>query len=54
MKLDVGKVVDKMTRENYIPTNSMKSGNDYFSLVHNIAAGEYIDLVITNSTYLVG
>jgi len=29
MKLFVGKVVDSKTRENYIPTDSMKSRDDY-------------------------
>ena len=36
MKLDVGKVVDHMTRESCIPADSVKSGDDCFSLVHII------------------
>jgi len=43
MKLDVGKIVDKMTWRSYIPTDSVKSGDDYSSLVHNIRIGAYID-----------
>jgi len=39
MKLDVGEVVNYMTRESYIPTDFVKSGNDYSSLVHNITTG---------------
>ena len=36
MKVDVGKVVYHITRGSCIPTNSMKSEDDYFSLVHSI------------------
>ena len=39
MKLNVGKVIDNMTRESCIPTDSVKSKDDYFSLVHNIKTG---------------
>ena len=42
MKLDVGKVVDKITRESCIPIDSVKSGDDYFSLVHNIGIGHIL------------
>jgi len=52
--LDVGKVVDKMTRGSCIPTDSVKSGYNYSSLVHNIGTGAYIDSDKTNPTYLVG
>jgi len=54
MKLDVGKVVDYMTRESCIPTDSMKSGDDCSSLIHSIGTGAYIDSDKTNPTYLVG
>ena len=43
MKLDVGKVVDCMTQGSCIPTDSVKSGNDYSILVHSIETGAYID-----------
>ena len=39
MKLDVGKVVDHMTQGSYIPTDSVKSGDDCSSLVHSIGTG---------------
>ena len=35
MKLLVGKVVDSKTQESCIPTNPVKSGDDYPILVHN-------------------
>ena len=41
MKQDVGKVVDHMTRGSCIPTDSVKSGDDYSSLVHNIETVDY-------------
>ena len=54
MKLNVGKVIDNMTRESYIPTDSVKSANDdYFSLVHNIGTKSYVNSDKTNPTYLV-
>ena len=53
MKLDVGKVVDHMTRESCIPTDSMKSGNDCSSLVHSIGTAAYIESDNLNSTYMV-
>jgi len=40
MKVEVGKVFDHMTRGSCIPTDSVKSGDDYSSLVHNIWTGE--------------
>ena len=43
MKLDVGKVVDYNTQESCIPINSVKSGDDYFSLVHRVGTGAYIN-----------
>ena len=53
MKLDVGKVVDHITRESCIPTDSVKSGDNYSSLVHSIGTGAYIDSDKTNLAYLV-
>ena len=43
-----------MTQGNYIPTDSMKSGDDYSNLVHNIGVGAYVDSDKTNLAYLVG
>jgi len=43
MKSDVAKVVDHMTQESCIPTNSVKSSDDCFSLVHNIETGVCIN-----------
>jgi len=54
MKLKVGKVGDCMTQGSCIHTDSVKSGDDYFSLVHSIETGAYIDSDKTNSAYLVG
>ena len=54
MKLNVCKVVDHMTRGSFIPTDSVKSGDDCSSLVHNIGTGAYIDSNKTNLAYLVG
>ena len=50
MKLDVSKVVDRMTRESCIPTDSVKSGNDYFNLTHSIGTGAHIESDNPNST----
>ena len=52
MKLDIGKVVDHMTRESCIPIDSVKRENDYSSLF--LKTGAYIDSNKTNPTYLVG
>ena len=53
MKLDVGKVVDHMTRESCVPTDSVKSG-DYSILIHNIGTGAHIESDKTNRhTWLV-
>ena len=55
MKLNVGKLVDNKTRGSYIPTDSIKSGDDdYSNLVHNIRTGAYVDSNKTNQAYLVG
>ena len=42
MKLDVGKVVDNMTRESCIPID-LKSSDDYSNLVHSIGTRACID-----------
>ena len=39
MKLDVSKIFDHMTQGSYIPTDSVKSGDDCSSLVHSIRTG---------------
>ena len=54
MKLDVGKVVDHMTQESCVPTDSVKSDDDYSSLVHSIETRTDIDSGKTNLAYLVG
>ena len=54
MKLFVGKVIDSKIRESYIPTDSVKSGDDYPIFVHNTGIGAYIDSDKTNLAYLVG
>ena len=43
MKLDIGKVVDNMTQGRCIPIDSMKSSDDYSSLVHSIGTEVCID-----------
>ena len=35
-------------------TDSVKSGNDYSSLVHSIGTGAHIELDNPNSAYMVG
>ena len=54
MKLFVGKVVDSKTRGSYIPTDSVKSGDDCPILFHSTGIGAYIDSDKTNLAYLVG
>ena len=54
MKLNVGKVVDHMTRGSCIPTDSVKSDYDCSSLVHNIRTGADIGSDKTNPTNLIG
>ena len=52
--MNVGRVVDKITQESCIPTDSEKSGDDdYSSLVLNIRTGAYVDSDKTNPAYLV-
>jgi len=54
MKLNVGKVVDKMTQGSCIPIDSVKSRHDdYSSLVHNIRTGADVDSDKINPAYLV-
>ena len=52
--MDVGKVSDRMTRGSFIPTDSVNSGDDCSSLIHNIMTGAYIESDKTNPAYLVG
>ena len=52
--LDVGKVVDHNPQKSCIPSDSVKSGDDYSSLVHSIGTEAYIDSDKTNLAYLVG
>ena len=54
MKLDVGKLVNHMTQGSCIPTDSMKSADNYSSLIHSIGTRLYIDSDKTNLAYLVG
>jgi len=41
-----------MTRGRCIPTDSMKSGDDCFNLVHNTRIGKYVESDKTNLAYL--
>ena len=55
MKLVVGKVVNYMTRESCIPTDSVKRGDDDCpNLIHNIGTGVYVDSDKSNLAYSVG
>ena len=54
LKLNVGMVVDNMTQRNCIPIDSVKSNDDYSSLVHSIGTGVCIDSDKTNPTHLIG
>ena len=51
MKLDVGRVVDNMTRGSCIPIDSVKSSDDYSSHVHSIGTGACNDLDKTNPAH---
>ena len=51
MKLFVGKIVDGKT---CIPTDSVKSGDDYPIPIHSTRIGAYIDSDKNNLSYLVG
>ena len=50
----VGKVVDNTTRGSCIPTDSVKSGDDHFNLVHNTGIEAYTDSDKTYLAYLIG
>ena len=54
MKRFVGKVVDSKTQGSYIPTDSVKTGDDYPNFIHNTGIGAYTDSDKTNLAYLVG
>jgi len=54
MKLNVGKVVDHMTRKSCIPIDSVKSKDDDSDFVHNIGIGTYVESDKTNPAHLVG
>ena len=54
MKLNVGKVVDNITRGSCIATDSVKSGDDNSNFIHYTRTGAYVDLDKTNLPYLVG
>ena len=54
LKLDVGKVVDNMTRGSCIPIDSVRISDDNFSLVHSIGTGACIDPDTTNPAHSVG
>ena len=51
MKLSIGKVIDIMTQGSCIPISSVKSSDDYSSLVHSIGTGACIDSDKTNPTH---
>ena len=53
MKLFVGKLVDSKTRESCIPTDLVKSRDDYPILAHNTGIGAYIDSNKANLAWLV-
>ena len=48
MKLNIGKIVDNITRGSCIPIDSVRSSGDYSSLVHSIGTGACIDSDKTN------
>jgi len=54
MKLFGCKVIDYETRGSCIPTDSVKTGDDYLNLIHNTGIGAYIDSDKTNLAYLIG
>jgi len=54
MKLDVDRMVDNMTQESCISIDSVKSSDDYFSLVYSIRTGACIDSDKTNLAHWVG
>ena len=54
MKMNIGKMVDKMTQGSCIPTDSLKSRDDYSNPYDNFGTGKYIELDKTNPVYLIG
>ena len=54
MKLDVGKVIDYMTRGSFIPIDSVKSENYFGNYGYKIGGMGCIDLDKSNPVYLVG
>ena len=53
MKLNVSKVVDNMTQGSCIPTDSVKSRDDYSNFIHKLEIGAYVNSDKTNPTYFV-
>jgi len=51
IKPDVDKVFDNMNRGSCIPIDSVKSSDDYSSLVHSIGTGARIDSDKTNPAH---
>jgi len=54
MKLFFGKIVDGKTWGSCIPTDSVKSGDDYPIPIYSTKIKAYIDSDKTNLSYLVG
>jgi len=52
-KLNVDKIVDSMTQESFIPTDSVKSDDDHPNFVHNIEIRANTNSDKTNPTNLV-
>ena len=51
LKLDVCKMVDYMTRESCIPTDSVKSGDDYSNLFIVLELGHILSRIIPTQQY---
>ena len=51
MKMDIGRVVDNMTRASCIPIDSVKRSDDYSSHVHSIGTGACNDSGKTNPAH---
>ena len=54
MKLNVGKVIDYMTRGSCILIDSVKSRDDYSDFIHNIGIGACVELDKSNPAHVVG
>ena len=54
MKLNVGQVVDSMTRGSCIPIDLVKSCDNHPNIFPNTRVGAYTDSDKTNPSYLVG